>query len=96
MNTVSNLVKTLKPQGRTRWTCHWEAVKAVDEEMERILLCLLKLLGDKDPMSSTEAKGLIISICDEEFPLGFNVLKLILSNTSGLSKFLQGKNIDVF
>ena len=70
-------------------------MKAVDEELERIVLCLLELCDDSDPKTSTEAKGLLISICDSEFFLGLNVLKLILSNTSGLSRFLQGKNIDV-
>ena len=70
-------------------------MKAVYEELEGIVLCLLQLHDDSEPKTSTEAKGLLNSICDSDFFLALYVLKLILSNTSGLSEFLQGKNIDV-
>ena len=51
-------------QGDTRWTCHWEAVKTVIEELDRIITCLLDLIEDEVPKTFTEAKGLLVSICD--------------------------------
>ena len=35
------------------------------------------------------------SICDFKFVFGLVVLKVILSNTDSLSKYLQGNNMDV-
>ena len=89
-----SFIRTLKSQSATRWTCHWEAVKAVDEGIERILMCLLKLTDDSDPKTATNARGLLVCVLDFEFMLGLKILKIVLSNTSALSKFLQGKNID--
>ena len=37
---------TLKSLSVTRWSCRWEAVKAVIEQLERIVKTLLKLSED--------------------------------------------------
>ena len=38
---------------------------------------------------------LLNDICQFKFVLGLKILKVILSNTSALSKHLQGKKVDV-
>ena len=44
-----DLKLTLKSLSTTRWSCRWEAVKAVYGQMERIVKALLTLSSDKDP-----------------------------------------------
>ena len=88
-----NLVKTLKSQSVTRWSCRWEAVKAVDQQLERIVKALLVLSTDKDVKTYSESRSLLHAICDFQFILGLCVLKIILSNTSSLSAYLQGKTV---
>ncbi|CAL4240950.1 unnamed protein product [Meganyctiphanes norvegica] len=90
-----SIFKTLKSQSVTRWACHWEAVKAVLEELERIVKALLTLSKDKDVKTYNDSRSLLLSICDFDFIIGLCVLKVILLNTSSLSSYLQGKNIDV-
>ena len=89
------IVKTLKSLSVTRWSCHWEALKAVYEELERIVKTLLILKDDQNVKTCTDSRNLLIGICDFDFIMGVCVLKIILSNTSSLSRYLQGKRIDV-
>ena len=63
--------------------------------MERIVKALLTLSSDKDPETYSESRALLIAICDWEFIFGLCLLKVILSNTSSLSRYLQGKTVDV-
>ena len=91
----SLLLKTLKSQSVTRWSCRWEAVKAVDQQLERIVKALLALSTDKDAKTYSESRSLLHGICEFQFVLGLCVLKIILSNTSSLSAYLQGKTVDV-
>ena len=83
---------TLKSLSVTRWSCRWEAVKAVIEQQEKIvgLQTLLKLSVGKSAKTYADARCLLTSMCDFEFVFGLNVLKLILCSTSDLSRYLQG------
>ena len=90
-----HLALTLKSLSITRWSCRWEAVKSVHEQIERIVKALIQLGDDKDPKTYSESRALLTAICDFEFILGLCVLKVILSNTNSLSKYLQAKNMDV-
>lgn len=90
-----DLKLTLKSLSTTRWSCRWEAVKVVFGQMERIVKALLTLSSDKDPKTYSESRALLTAICDWEFIFGLCLLKVILSNTSSLSRFLQGKTVDV-
>ena len=90
-----SLLTTLKSQSVTRWSCRWEAVKAVDQQLERIVKALLVLSTDRDAKTCTESRSLLHGICDFQFVLGLCVLKIILSNTSSLSTYLQGEPVDV-
>ncbi len=92
---LDHLKLTLKSLSVTRWSCRWEAVKAVTEQIERIVKALILLANDKDPKTYTDSRSLLNAICDFEFVLGLCVLKVILSNTNALSSYLQGKNVDV-
>ena len=71
---------TLKSLSTTRWSCRWAAVT---------------LSKDRDPKTHNESNSLLHSFCDFEFVYGLIFLKLILSNTDNLSRYLQGKQMDV-
>jgi hypothetical protein len=86
---------TLKSLSVTRRSCRWEAVKAVIEQQERIVKTLLKMSVDKNAKTCANAWCLLTSICDFEFVFRLYVLKVILCSTSDLSRYLQGKSIDV-
>ena len=79
-NNNNSFVRTLKSQGVTRWACHWESVKAVYEELTRIVTCLLTLYEDKDPKTSHEAKSLLIAVSDFHFLLGLCTLYVCYDN----------------
>jgi hypothetical protein len=89
------LLLTLKSLSETRWSCRWEAVKAVTEQMRKIVRALLIFARDKDKKTYTDSRALMNAICDFEFVFGLILLKMILLNTNSLSKYLQGKSIDV-
>lgn len=95
VETNESLRYKLKPQSETRWCCRYEAVKAVDCELERIIKTLLLLSDDKNTSTYANSRSLLKSICDFQFVLGLKVLKLVFSNTNALSRYLQGKKIDV-
>ena len=63
--------------------------------MECIVKALLTLSLDKDPKTYSESRALLTVICDLEFIFGLCVLKVILSNTNSLCRYLQGKTVDV-
>lgn len=86
---------TLKSLSTTRWSCRWAAVRAVLEQVPRIVEALVTLSKDRDPKTYNESNSLLHSICDFEFVYGLMVLKLILSNTDSLSRYLQGEQMDV-
>ena len=90
------LLLSLKSQSITRWSCRWEAVKAVYEQLERIIGCLLELSEDKDSKTSSGARSLLISILDFEFIFGLSILRVILMNTSNLNSYVQGTQIDIY
>lgn len=56
---------------------------------------LLKLAADRDAKTYSDSRSLLNAICDFEFVFGLVLLKVILSNTSNLSSYLQGKRVDV-
>ena len=86
---------TLKSLSTTRWSCRWAAVRAVLEQVPRIMEALVTLSKDRDPKTYNESNSLLHSICDFEFVYGLMFLKLILSNTDNLSRYLQGEQMDV-
>jgi hypothetical protein len=89
------LLLTLKSLSETRWSCRWDAVKAVTEQMRKIVRALLIFARDKDKKTYTDSRALMNAICDFEFVFGLILLKMILLNTNSLSKYLQGRSIDV-
>ena len=89
------LALSMKSLSTTRWSCHWEAVRAIREQIPRIIQALIVFSNDNHPRTYTESRALLNAICDFQFVFGLVFLKVILSNTNGLSKYLQGKTIDV-
>lgn len=85
----------MKSQSVTRWSCRWVAVKAVVEQIPKIIKALLALSRDRDPKTYNDSNSLLYAMCDFQFVFGLVVLKVILSNTDALSRYLQGKKMDV-
>ena len=65
------------------------------EVIEQGLKTLLTLSSGKDPKTYSERRALLTGICDWEFIFGLCLLKVILSNTSSLCRYLQVKTVDV-
>ena len=78
----------------TRWTCRWESVKAVDQNLMRIVRALKHFTNEKDAKTRVNDKGLLVCMVDFKFVLALQILKVIFSNTNALSAYLQEK-IDV-
>jgi hypothetical protein len=55
---------TLKSLSATRWLCRWEAVRAVVEQITRIVQALISC---SDPTTYTDSNALLNSICDFNF-----------------------------
>ena len=66
VNTKSSsenlFIRTLKSLSKTRWSSHYKYVKAVDEEIERIIKCLYLIVQECDAKSSSEAKVFLGSV----------------------------------
>ena len=77
--------------------CHYEAVRAVSEEFERVILCLNHIENDEtsDSKTTSQAKALLLNILDFEFIFGVELLNVILIQTSKLSSYLQSKKVDI-
>ena len=88
-----HLALTLKSLSDTRCSCRWEAVKAVTEQMSKIVKVLLVFTNDKDKRMYTDSRALINAICDFDFVFGLTLLKVMLLNTNSLGKYLQGKTL---
>lgn len=90
-----SFMMVLKSQSKTRWTCWFEAVKAVDQQIPRIVASLLKLTEDRDSKTYSDSCALLNAICDFNFVFGLCLLKVILSMTSSLSSYLQSQTMNV-
>ena len=63
-----------------------------------MIVCHLRakyLTDDHDPKTYTGSTALLTVMCDFDFLFGLVALKTIPSNTNSLSKYLQGKTVDV-
>ena len=92
----TNLRLSLKSQSITRWSCRWEAVRAVYQQIEWIVGCLLEMSQAKDSTTYSSARSLLRSLLDFDFVFGLVLLKLIFSNTSNLNSYVQGKDVDIY
>jgi hypothetical protein len=50
---------TLKSLSATRWSCRWEAVRAVVEQITRIVQALISCSDDRDPTTYTDSNALL-------------------------------------
>eukprot|EP00795_Rhopilema_esculentum_P014860 gene14860-5984_t len=87
--------RTLKSLSATRGSCRWSAVKATTEQIPVILKALLIFTDNSDPSCYNESSSLVQAICNFDFVFGLLILRLILSSTDALSRYLQRKDIDV-
>ena len=85
----------LKSFSDLRRACRYDAIRAIDEQMERVIKVLIFLSKDKDSKTSSDGRSLLGSVCNFDYILSHCILKFILSNTNALSKYLQGKSVDV-
>ena len=91
----SKVVKVVKNLSATRWSMRHDAVQAVKEEFPRVLKCLHVLSEDKDAATSSTADSLLKNIFSFNFVLGIMMLNAVLSHTSRLSDYLQGRKVDI-
>ena len=70
-------------------------MSTIVEQVPRIMEGVVTLSKDRDLKTYNESNSLLHSICDFQFVYGLMVLKLILSNTDDLSRYLQGEQMDV-
>ena len=70
-------------------------VRAVVEQITRIIQALISCSEDRDPKTYTDSNALLNSICAFDFLFGLLLLKVVLSNTDSLFKYLQSKNMVV-
>ncbi len=59
---------TLKSMGVTRWSCRWQAVKAVFEQMPKIVRALLSLSLDRHVKTYTDSSNLLNAIGCLQWP----------------------------
>ncbi|KAK6167810.1 hypothetical protein SNE40_021750 [Patella caerulea] len=90
-----DVARALKSHSVTGWACRWESVKAVVNQLPRIMKALLQLAENRDAKTYTDSRALLNAVCVFDFMFGLVVLKVILSNTSSLSSYQQSKSIDV-
>ena len=70
----------LKSLSETPWTCRLDAVKAVVQQPEKILLTLIELFKDKDAKTYVNATGLVKAMLEFQLILGLQTLKVIFSD----------------
>ena len=89
---------SLKSLSETKWVCRYEAMRTVDEQLERIIKMLTVLMFGKysDAKTSSDAQCLLVAICSFNLIFNLCVLKFILSNTNVLCAYFQEKLVDVF
>ena len=88
-------VKVLKNQSATRWSMRHDAVDAVLQEFPRVVKCLGILSRDKDPVTASTADSLLKNVFSFKFIVGITMLNTVLTHTSKLSDYLQGRNLDI-
>ena len=93
----NSFIRVLKSLCVTRWACHYEALRAVQEEYLRIILTLSQIENDvtSDASTSSTARALLKNILDQKFIFGVEILKLLLAPTTKLSSELQSTKIDI-
>ena len=84
------LSRSVKSFSDTRWACRYDAIRAIDEQMERTIKVMI-FLSKKDSKTSSDARSLLGSVCNFNFILSHCILKFILSNTNAFSTYLQGE-----
>ena len=93
----NSFIRVLKSLSVTRWACHYEAVRAVQQEFLRIIMTLSQIENDvtSDASTSSTARALLKHVLDQKFIFGVEILKLLLAPTTKLSSELQSTKIDI-
>ncbi|KAJ8044923.1 Zinc finger MYM-type protein 1 [Holothuria leucospilota] len=86
---------TLKSLSVTRWSCRYDAEKAVINQLSSIMKALVTLSEERDVKTHSDSISLIHAMANFEFIFGLVLLRVILSNTHGLSQYLQSAKMDV-
>lgn len=79
----------------TRWVERHDGIIQFFTDLPNIINALEEISTWKDTATSSKAKSLITSLCDNEFLIAMNCLSDILALTLPLSKQLQKLNLDL-
>jgi len=87
---------TMKSLCETRWECRYEAVRAMQANLQVVVKLLDALIEENSSQAKAlaDARGLLLQIRSFEFLLAIVVLKQLLECTNVLSLYLQSKQID--
>ena len=80
----------------TRWACRFEAIRAVEANLQ-VIFKLLHAIDDETSQAKAAAdtRGLLHQLQSFEFLLAMVVLKQLLEHTNVVSQYLQSKQIDL-
>ena len=90
------LLLPLKSQSIMCWSCRWEGLKAVYEQLEQTIGCFMQLSTNNDSKKYKNATSLLRFILDFDFVFGLRLPRVILMNTSNHNSYVQGTQVDVF
>jgi len=89
-------LKSLKSLSTTRWACRSEAIEAVDQNFNSLILCLLEIAKNTNLSDvRVKAKGLVHQIKSYHFIFSLTVLKPIMVQIRIVSASLQSPNLDL-
>ena len=84
--------ETLKSLSDTRWSCRFEAIRAISDNFDAITKALEEL-AENDQKCGSQANQLLKCVQDFEFILCLFFLRRVLGQCNSLSKALQSKNL---
>lgn len=91
-NTFYGGSSTLKSLSDTRWSCRVEAIKALFDNFEGVILTLEEI-SENDALNGGKANALLICMTSFEFLFTLSVLRKVLEQCNSLSKHLQSPDL---
>lgn len=94
-NVMHSYVKRFKKPSSVRWLSLFDAVSVAHESWSALVLSMEHDANDRDPITSTKAKGFLKKLKSFSFISTLSTLKDILGHLTRASKFFQRDVLDV-